>query len=66
MKNKFETILVPIAHHPMTTRNPADEYPVIAFETPKKWEEWLEKQHTRSPGIWLRIYKKGSGIASID
>lgn len=50
----------------MAIKNKADDYPVIAFETPKKWEDWLKKQHTKSPGLWLRMYKKGTGIKSID
>jgi uncharacterized protein YdeI (YjbR/CyaY-like superfamily) len=26
---------------------------------------WLTKNHNRSEGIWLRVYKKGSGVASV-
>ncbi len=35
--------------------------PVLAFETQAAWREWLDRHHTDSPGLWLRLYKKGSG-----
>ena len=39
--------------------------PVMAFDTPQKWEAWLAKHHTGSSGVWLRIYKKASSNASV-
>jgi uncharacterized protein YdeI (YjbR/CyaY-like superfamily) len=27
----------------------------------KQWRQWLEKNHTTSPGIWMIYYKKESG-----
>ena len=42
------------------------EQPVIAFETAEGWEAWLAKNHAESNGIWLRFFKKGTGIASIN
>ncbi|SEK11574.1 MULTISPECIES: YdeI family protein [unclassified Variovorax] len=30
------------------------------------WTRWLRRHHESAAGIWLRIAKKGSGIASID
>jgi len=38
---------------------------IIPFSTVEKWEAWLSRNHARSDGIWLRLYKKGSGEASI-
>jgi uncharacterized protein YdeI (YjbR/CyaY-like superfamily) len=38
---------------------------VLAFETPAEWEAWLARHHASSPGVWLRLYKKASGKASI-
>ena len=26
------------------------------------WERWLEKNHAKSPGVWLTIAKNGSGL----
>lgn len=39
--------------------------PTIPFKTPKSFETWLEKQHDKSTGIWMKIYKKDSGIKTI-
>ena len=37
----------------------------IPFKSPKSFETWLEKQHDKSTGIWMKIYKKDSGIKTI-
>jgi uncharacterized protein YdeI (YjbR/CyaY-like superfamily) len=37
----------------------------LSFATAAEWEAWLEEHHGDSPGIWLRIAKKQSGIASV-
>ena len=29
-----------------------------------EWEAWLEANHATSPGVWLKIAKKGSGRSS--
>lgn len=38
---------------------------VEAFPTPEAWESWLDEHHETSPGIWLKLAKKQSGIASV-
>ncbi len=43
----------------------ADELPVLLFASPAELEAWLERQHTESDGLWLKIAKKGSGEASV-
>jgi uncharacterized protein YdeI (YjbR/CyaY-like superfamily) len=30
------------------------------------WNRWLEQHHASAAGVWLRMAKKGSGIASVD
>ena len=30
------------------------------------WETWLEEHHATAPEAWLRIAKKGSGLASLS
>lgn len=42
------------------------ELPVIEIESPQKWREWLEKNHSSSNGVWLRIYKKNSNVKTIN
>jgi uncharacterized protein YdeI (YjbR/CyaY-like superfamily) len=39
--------------------------PTLAFASPKAWETWLARNHAKSAGIWLRIFKKGSGQRSV-
>jgi uncharacterized protein YdeI (YjbR/CyaY-like superfamily) len=41
------------------------EAPTLAFASPKAWEAWLARNHAKSTGIWLRIFKKGSGQRSV-
>ena len=38
---------------------------VRSFATPQKWHDWLEKNHSKSDGIWLRIFKKDSGKRTV-
>ena len=40
--------------------------PIIAFASQREWEEWLEARHATSRGVWLKIAKKGSGIATVS
>jgi uncharacterized protein YdeI (YjbR/CyaY-like superfamily) len=39
--------------------------PIIGFETAKEFETWLKKNHDQFAGIWLKIFKKDSGIKTI-
>jgi uncharacterized protein YdeI (YjbR/CyaY-like superfamily) len=41
------------------------DLPEIAFESPAAWAMWLRENHATSPGIWIRIAKKASGIPSV-
>ena len=41
------------------------EYPVKSFASAKKWNAWLEGNHSASQGIWLRIFKKDSGEKTV-
>ncbi|MBJ6761271.1 YdeI/OmpD-associated family protein [Myxococcaceae bacterium JPH2] len=42
------------------------ELPIIGFATPDDWSTWLAAHHDSSKGVWLKLGKKGSGLASID
>jgi uncharacterized protein YdeI (YjbR/CyaY-like superfamily) len=37
-----------------------------SFETPKEWRSWITKHHAKPEGIWLRFFKKASGVKSIS
>ena len=39
--------------------------PVLAFASLAAWELWLEGEKRISPGLWLKVAKKGSGIPSV-
>jgi len=41
-------------------------HPIISFQTQNKFRNWLLKKHNSSDGIWLRFYKKDSGVKSIS
>ena len=41
------------------------DLPTLPFDSQKKWANWLAKQHGKSPGVWLKIAKKDSGISSV-
>ena len=45
--------------------SPKDELPVLSFSSEGEWERGLAENHERSPGMWLKIAKKESGIASV-
>lgn len=42
------------------------EMPIIPFSSQKKWRSWLLKNHDKVDGIWMLLYKKDSGIKSIN
>lgn len=42
------------------------ESDIIFFNTQKKWRNWLLKNHSKSDGVWLQLYKKDTGVKSIN
>ena len=38
--------------------------PIRLFKSKKEWHAWLEKNHSESTGLWLRLAKKGSSLRS--
>ena len=39
--------------------------PIRLFATQAAWALWLEKNHRKSAGLWLRLAKKDSGLRSV-
>lgn len=39
--------------------------PTVSFASQHEWEDWLEENHDASPGVWIKMAKKGSGIESV-
>jgi uncharacterized protein YdeI (YjbR/CyaY-like superfamily) len=42
-----------------------DDLPVHAFDSADAWERWLSENHETAPGVWLKLAKVKSGIASV-
>lgn len=40
--------------------------PTIEFRTSEAFETWLVKNHNNSTGLWLKFFKKDSGIKTIS
>ena len=49
----------------MSTRNALDNLKIVRARDRRAWRAWLEKNHERSPGVWLLYYKKASGRPSV-
>ena len=45
---------------------PESDLPIVGFADPGAWESWLAEQHALSPGVWLKIAKKGSGVPGVS
>lgn len=41
------------------------DYEIIAFEDAPTFRRWLEEHHDSVNGVWMKLYKKASGIASV-
>ena len=39
--------------------------PILAFDSARKWRAWLERNSSKSTGIWLRFFKKDSRVKTI-
>ena len=42
-----------------------DVSPIRLFRSKNEWAAWLDKSHRKSPGLWLRLAKKDSGLRSV-
>lgn len=38
----------------------------VAFESAEAFRAWLGENHAVSPGVWLKLRKKGSGVVALD
>jgi uncharacterized protein YdeI (YjbR/CyaY-like superfamily) len=41
------------------------DQPILLFASADAWDVWLAEHHADSNGVWVKLAKKGSGIASI-
>lgn len=42
------------------------DLPVLGVPDKGAWESWLAEHHASSPGVWLKIAKKGSGTPGLS
>jgi uncharacterized protein YdeI (YjbR/CyaY-like superfamily) len=45
--------------------NTKTDLPILPFERQKDWAVWLEKNHSTSSGVWIKLARKASGILSV-
>jgi uncharacterized protein YdeI (YjbR/CyaY-like superfamily) len=45
---------------------PSDPLPVMTFDSTDAWDAWLGAHHAGSPGLWLKIAKKGAAGRTIS
>lgn len=43
-----------------------DGVPVLPFADAAAWEAWLDEHHGEQAGVWLKLAKKHSGMASVS
>jgi len=39
---------------------------VLAFRSAVEWEDWLDAEHERSAGVWLKIAKRNAAIPTVS
>jgi len=44
----------------------SDTYDIVSFQTQSVWRNWLETNHEITSGIWLRLFKKDSGVQTVS
>ena len=44
---------------------PLPEPETLSFHTPEHWRDWLEANHARQEGIWMRLTNKGAANPTI-
>lgn len=40
--------------------------PILLCDSPQAWENWLGEHHAQTQGVWLKMAKKGAGVASVS
>ena len=48
------------------TRSVFDGFDEVTAEDRAAWRRWLEGHHATAPGVWLIVWKKGSGRPSVS
>src|SRR5689334_4594911 len=51
---------------PRPDRKTNIDLPIIACASGAEWGAWLDAQEPTSKGVWLKLAKAGSGVASVS
>lgn len=43
-----------------------NDYEIFAFKDSSMWRDWLDENHAKIDGVWLRLYKKASGVPTVS
>ena len=46
--------------------NEQDRSLIVLFDSQASWATWLQKNHAKSTGVWLRLAKKGSPLTTVS
>lgn len=49
-----------------TVGDTSRDLPTFLFQNQKAWDVWLDGNHSSSPGVWLRLARKASGVKSVS
>jgi uncharacterized protein YdeI (YjbR/CyaY-like superfamily) len=41
------------------------EYKIITFKDSATWRRWLDENHAKTDGVWVKLYKKASGTPTV-
>lgn len=50
----------------MTSQKNTQDRQILSFATAADWRDWLVENHHQSAGVWLRLFKVDSRVASIS
>ncbi|CAM1509615.1 Fc.00g033540.m01.CDS01 [Cosmosporella sp. VM-42] len=64
MSKRVRTIATRVSR-PRSATAPTQSAAAHLFEDAKAWETWLEGNHKSNNGIWLKLNKKGSRVATV-
>jgi len=42
------------------------DVPIMLFDSPHAWEQWLAERHAQTQGVWLKIAKKDADASSVS
>lgn len=42
------------------------DYEIISYEDASIWRQWLDENHKKTDGVWVKIYKKASGFPTVS